>query len=98
MKRCSTVQLREKEIINLCDGMRLGYADDFEFDLNDGRITALLLTVHQGFLRCGKNDEFRIPWDKIECVGEDTVLVRLNPSEAPYCEFFRKNDRRIKLL
>ena len=35
MKRCSTAQLREKEIINLCDGMRLGYADDFEFDLND---------------------------------------------------------------
>jgi sporulation protein YlmC with PRC-barrel domain len=50
MKRCSTAELREKEIINLCDGMRLGYANDFEFDLTDGRITALLLNQQKGFL------------------------------------------------
>ena len=94
MKRCSTIQLREKEIINLCDGMRLGYADDFEFDLSDGRITALLLTVHQSFLRCVKNDELRIPWDKIECIGEDTILVRLTERECAYCASSHKKKRK----
>ena len=32
MKRCSTAELRNLEIVNLCDGARLGYACDFEFD------------------------------------------------------------------
>ncbi len=98
MKRCSTVHLREKEIINLCDGMRLGYADDFEFDLNDGRITALLLDDHRGLFSFAKGEEMRIPWDKIECIGEDTILVKLNLNEAPYCNFFKKNEKKPRLF
>lgn len=98
MKRCSTAQLREKEIINLCDGMRLGYADDFEFDLNDGRITALLLNDHRGVFCFSKCDELRIPWEMIECIGEDTVLVRLNLHEAPYCDFFKKSGKKQQIL
>ena len=96
MKRCSTADLREKEIINLCDGMRLGYADDFEFDLCDGHITALLLSHHRGLLGLSKCEELRIPWDRIECIGEDTILVKLNINEAPYCNYFKKNDRKSK--
>lgn len=97
MKRCSTAQLRDREIINLCDGTRLGFADDFEFDLCDGRITALLLT-DRGVFHFSKCEDLRIPWDKIECIGEDTILVRLNLSEAPYCEFVKKNVKKSKIL
>ena len=98
MKRCSTIELREKEIINLCDGLRLGYADDFEFDLNDGRITALILGKQRGFLFSPKMESLRIPWDRIECIGEDTILVKINVHEAPYCNHFKRNDERPKLL
>jgi YlmC/YmxH family sporulation protein len=98
MKRCSTAELREKEIINLCDGMRLGYANDFEFDLTDGRITALLLNQQKGFSCLTKCETIRIPWDRIECIGEDTVLVKLNLSEAPYCNYFKRQDNRPGLL
>ena len=43
MKRCSTADLRRLEIVNLCDGARLGYATDFEFDSEDARILALVI-------------------------------------------------------
>ena len=98
MKRCSTAQLREKEIINVCDGMRLGVADDFEFELCDGRITALLLTDHRGLFHFTKCEEFRIPWDNIECIGEDTILVKLNATDPPYCEFLRRYEKKQKIF
>lgn len=85
MKRCSTAQLRKKEIINLCDGARLGYASDFEFDKEDARILALVITGCDGFFGLGKEEDLVIPWHKIECFGEDTVLVRLTPSELSCC-------------
>ena len=96
MKRCSTAQLRDKEIINLCDGLRLGFAEDFEFDLSDGRITALLLIEHRNLWSWGKCEEFRIPWDRIECIGEDTILVKIPCGEAVYCDFIRKNTKGLK--
>ena len=92
------MQLREKEIINLCDGMRLGYADEFEFDISDGRITALLLNDHRNLFNFSKCNELRIPWDKIECIGEDTVLVKINTADVPYCEFFKKNGKKSKII
>ena len=98
MKCCSTVQLREKEIINLCDGMRLGYAEDFEFDLNDGRMTALILIDRRSMINWWKYDLLRIPWDKIECIGEDTVLVKIAPNETNYCDYVKKNCKKGKQL
>lgn len=82
MGRCSTADLREKEVINLTDGAKLGYVCDFEFDVSDARICALVLPGDGGFLGLGKNDDIVIPWDRIECIGEDTILVRVNLSDG----------------
>lgn len=99
MKLISTAELREKEIINLCDGARLGYADDFEFDLCDGKITALILCGERGLWGFGvKGGDLLIPWNKIECVGEETILVRLDLTQQPYCDFFQKHAKKSKIL
>lgn len=98
MKCCSTAELRQKEIINLCDGVRLGYADDFEFDLCDGKITALLIHQSKGLLSFSKCESVRIPWECIECIGDDTVLIKINLKDAPYCNFFKKCDSKPKLF
>ena len=82
MERLSTCDLREKEVINLCDGARLGCPSDFEFEACDGKITALVLARPSGFLGLGHSHELRIPWDRIECLGEDAILVRLSVSEC----------------
>lgn len=81
MERFNTCDLREKEVINLCDGVRLGCPADFEFNACDGRITALIVPRAGGFLGMGRSHDIIIPWNKIECIGEDAILVRLSQSE-----------------
>ncbi len=81
MNIISTAELRKKEIINLCDGSRLGYACDFEFDKCNAQITGLVLERDSGFLGLGASDRAVIPWCKIQCIGEDTVLVNFSSHE-----------------
>lgn len=96
MKKISTDELRQKEIINLFDGARLGYACEFEFDISDGHICALIVPKSTGFLGLGRECSIVIPWCRIECVGEDTILVKLSPEECvPPCD--RDPKRRGKV-
>ena len=81
MERFSTCDLRDKEIIDLCNGSRLGCPSDFEFNISDGKITAIIITRPSGFMGLGRGNDIFIPWDKIECIGEDAILVRLSQSE-----------------
>ena len=82
MERFNTCDLREKDIINICNGSKLGRPSDFEFELRDGKITALIVTRQSGFLGLGREMDIFIPWDKIECIGEDAILVRLPQGES----------------
>ena len=77
MERFSTCQLREKEVINVCDGSRLGCPADFEFNVDQGIITALIVPRPSGFLGLSRANDLIIPWENIECIGTDTILVRM---------------------
>ena len=81
MEIISTQDLRKKEIINLCDGARLGCACDFEFEVCSAQITGIVLRNENGFLGLGSGERVVIPWCKIECIGEDTILVRFQSEE-----------------
>ena len=85
MKRFSTADLRRLEIVNLCDGARLGYATDFEFDCEDARILAIVIRGKEGIFGFGSEDDLVIPWHFIECIGEDTILVRLSSNDFSCC-------------
>ena len=74
MERVNGESFRDKEVINSCDGRRLGYVTDIEFDVCDGRITAIVVPVKGGFFGCG-GEEIVIPWQKIQKIGEDIILV-----------------------
>ena len=97
MKRYSTAELRRLEVVNLCDGARLGYAEDFEFEAEGDctRVTALVISGKCGFLGFGSEDDLVIPWCRVECIGEDTVLVRLTPQEFSGCLCGRKRGRQL---
>ena len=96
-KRSTTCELREKDVINLCDGARLGYACDFEFDVCDGRICAIIVCRETGFLGFGGEECFVIPWEKIECIGEDAVLVKIPVGDLCCFERDRKKERKKQL-
>ena len=79
--RTVTVEmLGEKEVINIIDGKRLGYPCDVQMDLECGRITAIILPPGGGFLGIGhKHDKLVIPWENIEKIGKDIILVKCIP-------------------
>lgn len=70
---------RQKEVINISDGKRLGFVSDVEIDLESGKIDAVILPgVGKLFGLLGKENEFVIPWDSIRKIGEDIILVDLD--------------------
>lgn len=81
MERFSTCELREKEVINLCDGSKLGCPCDFEFDVYEGAITAIIIPRSGGFLGLSRGNDLIIPWKNIECIGTDAILVRMSPGD-----------------
>lgn len=81
-------QLRERDVINVCTGRRLGYICDFVIDCDCGKITAILVSDHFFSLSGGKNT-ICIPWEKICCIGNDAVLVRIEEDD---CKPERRSD------
>lgn len=74
-----TGDLRQKEVINMTDGRRMGFVADIEINMVDGRIEALILPgTGKLFGILGKENEVVIPWDRVKIVGEDTILVDLD--------------------
>lgn len=69
-------ELRNKEIINLSDGCRMGYVCDVEFDLETGKVKALVVPHKIGFLGIfSRHDEYLIPWHDIKKIGDDIIFV-----------------------
>lgn len=76
---CCVTDLREKEIINLKDGCRLGSVCDVEIDTCTGRVLALIVFGKSKFMGFGaRTDDIRIAWEEIEVIGDDTILVRFD--------------------
>lgn len=81
--------LRSREIINVVDGRRLGLIKDIDIDLEEGRITSIILPgisgKFLGFL--GKEEEIIVPWEKIMKIGADVILVEISSFTDPKHEF-----------
>lgn len=88
-KRIRFWDLKQKEVINMCDCKRLGCVTDLEFNCENGCIEALIIPGPGkicGFL--GSDMEYVIPWKCVECIGEDIILVRVNVEEIyTKCEY-----------
>ncbi len=73
---CCITDMREKEVINLNDGCRLGSVCDVEFDTCSGNIIAVIIYGKcKGFGLLGREEDIRICWNEIKVIGNDTILV-----------------------
>jgi YlmC/YmxH family sporulation protein len=74
-------EFQVKDVVNVSDGKRLGNIEDFEINLNTGKIEAVVIGSSGkvlGFF--GKEEEVVIPWRNILKIGEDVILVRYKDS------------------
>ena len=70
-------ELRRKEIINVCDGARLGGICDLELDDCTGQITAIIVPGPSRFFGLFRgSEEIVIPFCKIQKIGDDVILVQ----------------------
>ena len=68
--------LRRKEVINVTDGGRLGFVGDVDFRLPDGQAAALIVYGAPRFFGLfGRGEEYYVPWECIQRIGDDIILV-----------------------
>lgn len=78
MANMTYCELRRKEVINVCDGSRLGQVCDVEFDSCTGVISAIVVPGQPRCFGLLKSDEeLVIPFCKIDKIGGDVILVDL---------------------
>lgn len=66
--------LRQKEVVNLCDGKRLGRVIDMVFSYPENRIIGIVVPGCRGFYLFRGNDIF-VDIKSIIKIGEDVILI-----------------------
>ncbi len=76
--------LRQKEVINIVDGARLGFICDLVLDVCTGRICAIVVPGPSkfSFFFKGERDQV-IPWKNIRKIGENVILVEMDVNIMP---------------
>lgn len=74
--------MKDKEVVNVTDGRKLGCISDVEFDSVDGKISAFIIPGEKGFFGIGASQNV-IGWDRVVRIGEDVVLVNISDNMLP---------------
>ena len=73
---CRFSDLRCKEVINICDGCRLGYVGDMECKIPEGEVVAIIVPGPARFFGLfGRGEDYYIPWNCIRRIGDDIILI-----------------------
>ena len=79
--KCSIADMRNKEVINLQDGTRLGFVGDVEIDTENAKLTTIIIYGRSRlFGLLGRTDDIMIPWENIDVIGDETIL-RIAPKK-----------------
>ena len=90
---CKITELRDREVINICDGSRLGYISDVEILTPGGQAVSIVVPGPCRFFGLfGRADDYIIPWSCIRKFGDDIILVELGQetirTPRPHRRFF----------
>lgn len=69
-------ELRERDVVNVNDGRRLGLIKDLELDLEKGLVKSIVIPGAGGVWgKISRSKDYVVPWEKIVKIGVDTILV-----------------------
>ena len=76
-------QLQCKEVICIADGKRLGFIEDVEVEIPEGRVCAIIVPGPGKMMGLGGSRHcYCIPWNCIRKIGPDIVLVDADPDNC----------------
>lgn len=74
--------IRDREVINIKDGRKLGIVSDVEIDFEEGKIISIVIPRPGRFMSFfGKDSDLVIPWSCIKKIGVDVILVDSDDKE-----------------
>lgn len=72
----SFCQLKNKDVINVCDGKNYGNIIDITFDTCCGKILGIIVPYNKSFFQIFKSsNNIFIPYNRICKIGKDIILV-----------------------
>ncbi|MGE4483574.1 MAG: YlmC/YmxH family sporulation protein [Oscillospiraceae bacterium] len=75
---CRIEDLRCKEVINICNGFRMGFVCDVYINIITGQLLAIVVPGPCRFFGLfGREDDFVIPWECIRKIGDDIILIEV---------------------
>ena len=70
--------LRDRDVINILDGKKLGHIIDIDLNLESGMVIAIILPGRaHGFSIFSRKEEVVVPWHNIVRIGRDVILVEI---------------------
>lgn len=84
MRMCELVG---KEIVNICNGSRLGVVGDSDIAINidSGEIQSIILPRKSNFINLWVDRQHLvIPWEAVRKVGAEVIIVELDQSSPLY--------------
>jgi len=67
-------EIQDKDVVELKTGIKIGNIIDVKITTN-GKIESLILEKRKYVRLFSPNDEIEIPFNKIERIGEDVILI-----------------------
>lgn len=69
-------ELKQREVININDGKRLGIVYDVEIDMEKGKIDAIVIPGTGRVLGLfSKESDIVVSWENIKKIGTDVILI-----------------------
>lgn len=71
-------ELKDKQVVSIKDASVVGFVSDIEFDTETGTLSSVVITgKSKGISFLGRGEDIVIPWDKIEVIGNDSILISM---------------------
>ncbi len=91
---CKLEDLKNKNVVNIKNGVNLGFVDDISFDTYSAQVLSLVIYGRKRFFGIfGREEDILIPWENIKIIGDDVVLVDVE--SLPY---FKSNFKKRNFL
>ena len=86
--------LKQREVINVFDGKKLGRITDLVFDIETGKVEGIIVPGEKKIFR--KTDDIFIPLEKLKRIGDDVILIGIEVKETSFGYNFYSNKAKLE--